>query len=166
MWHGSSREVYCNKVPLLSTGGDFNPLLRLNFIFDFFPPSLPWKLNLFLLSLSSSPCFLVSPLPEDHYISSYQKGTQLEFAASLILTACVTRFLGVDLNSWRAGEALHPPFSFNISAVCFLTLLCSSRNLRVGVTFLFGFQMQPPTAWLNHWCMFNLQFGLYCSNVW
>lgn len=64
-----------------------------------FPFSLPCKLNLFLLSLSSSPCFLVSPLPEDHYISSYQKGTQLEFATSLIFTACATRFLGVDWNS-------------------------------------------------------------------
>lgn len=61
-------------------------------VFGFLSPS-PRGLNLFLLSLSPSPCFLVSPLPEDHYISSYQKGTQLELAAGLILTACATRFL-------------------------------------------------------------------------
>lgn len=76
----------------------------------------------------------MSLLPEDHYISSYQKGIRLKCAKSLILAVCPTTLLIIDLFScsWIILDRLSIlPFRFN-AYVFSGPAMWSCRILRAG----------------------------------
>lgn len=102
----------------------------------------------------------MSLLPEDHYISSYQKGIRLKYAKSLILAVCPTTLLIIDLFScsWIILDRLSIlPFRFN-AYVFSGPAMWSCRILRAGWglgwgrgghVFCSDFWMQPPGACLD-----------------
>lgn len=136
-------------------------LLSLHFTLIFFF-SLPWKLKLlfsyFYLHLL---VFLVSLLPEDHYISSYQKGIWLNCAKSLIVAVCPTTVYELDFFScsWIVSDRL------SILPFCCNAYIFSGPAVRsCRILSVRGVRKERPCFffWLLNavtWCMLDLGFS-------